>query len=900
MSTLSSTLLWCALQTTLLSLLALVLGSRPWRFGGASAPLFGLIGVSLITLFAFLPIPWCWTTGLFDRQSATSLTTPSGSERKVAATYTTSSSADQGQLPLNAEELDNGLAYVTAFKEGLLASTEKTQTGWLRNPISTIVLGLFGTGIIIGTLRLIAGLVATRRLIRTCSLLQDQQLAEAMAVLQAKLGMKTSVLLYETDRLSTAATLGVVQPRILLPVHWREWTDEELSAVLAHELAHIAHGDFAAVMATQLSVVVHFYHPLVHWLASRLRLEQELAADSVAARIAGGQVRYVRVLAKLALEHQDRFVGWPARAFLPTRQTFLRRLEMLRDVQLTPSGRTPVGKWAAMVAIMVASVALVGLKPPPNRAIAQDTTAKPGAQFSTTQVEYDLRYFSDEGGMLIAARPSELLASESMSEIAKLKLIQELPAMSKMTESLGVEIQDIQQVLVAFESFERMPPMPTSFCVRALKPIGKLSDIVPGGRSFSLAGAETLEVPPQGGTCLWKPDDRTLVFGSKRNVERWIQGQQVERNLTESELWKKLKDRPLLVLGEGKLLGNVGLPIQPRPNGAAPMLISSILSPILDEAGALGLAASMDKEWSFVALAKSKDAKGAAIIQETSQASLVLMKTGLRELKWTLKSQPQTPSAPSDSKNAMEVLLSAGTKLAEAAKVQTDGGTVSVTTSIPLSEVPISTIVSALMATRKAADRSQNANNLKQIALAFHQFESANKKFPHSTKSPDPSHMHPVSWRVMILPFMEQKALYNLYRFDEPWDGPNNSKLLSMVPVPYRHPGAPAGSTNTPYLAITGEEAMFQQSKDTPLSDVRDGLARTLMVVESKSTIPWTKPEDLAYASDKPLPAIGGFSDEGFHAAFGDGSVRFISKTIAESVLRALMTARGGEPDVNQ
>jgi hypothetical protein len=248
----------------------------------------------------------------------------------------------------------------------------------------------------------------------------------------------------------------------------------------------------------------------------------------------------------------------------------------------------------------------------------------------------------------------------------------------------------------------------------------------------------------------------------------------------------------------------------------------------------------------------------------------------------------------------MEVLLSAGTNLAEAAKVQTDGGTVSVTTSIPLSEVPISTIVSALMATRKAADRSQSVNNLNQIVMAFHQFESVHKKFPHPTKSPDPSHTHPVSWRVMILPFMEQKALYNLYRFDEPWDGPNNSKLLSMVPIQYRHPEVPVGSTNTPYLAITGEEAMFQPSKDTPLSGVRDGLANTIMIVESNSAVPWTKPEDLAYASDQPLPALGGFSEEGFHAAFGDGSVRFISKTIAESVLRALMTARGGEPDVNQ
>jgi hypothetical protein len=430
--------------------------------------------------------------------------------------------------------------------------------------------------------------------------------------------------------------------------------------------------------------------------------------------------------------------------------------------------------------------------------------------------------------------------------------------------------------------------------------MAKLRDL--RGVPMTIAGVETLSGPS--GEFLWKPDDRTLVSGTKSNVEGWISGRQVQNKLTNSELWKKLSDRPLLVISEGEVLRNF-LQERQRQYSAIPMLTSSIFwpllfSPILDEAEVLGLAASMDKEWSFVAMAKSKDAKGVSIIQETSQASLVLMKTGLRELKWTLKSQTQTPSAPFDSKNAMEVLLSAGTKLAEAAKIQTDGGTVSVTTSIPLSEVPISSIASALMATRKAADRSQSANNLKQIALAFHQFESVHKKFPHPTKSPDPSHKYPVSWRVMILPFMEQKVLYSMYRFDEPWDGPNNSKLLTVRPIQYVHPEAPAGSTNTPYLAITGEEAMFQPSKDTLPSDVRDGLARTLMVVESKSTVPWTKPDDLAYASDKPLPAVGGFSEEGFHAAFGDGSVRFISKTIAESVLRAWLTARGGEPDVNQ
>jgi hypothetical protein len=480
-----------------------------------------------------------------------------------------------------------------------------------------------------------------------------------------------------------------------------------------------------------------------------------------------------------------------------------------------------------------------------------------------------------------------------MSEIAK--LIQELPMVSGMTAPLGIELKDVEQVLVAFESPKQEP---VSFCVRTSKPMAKLSDLAPGGVPTRIADAEVLGGGPSG-AFLWKPDDRTLVASSKRNVERWIQGRQVDHKLTDSELWKKLDNRPLLVISEGKVLRNFLQSIQP-PDRPTPMLTSSIFSPILDEAEILGLAASIDKEWSLVAMAKSKDAKGVSIIQETSQAGLVLMKTGLRELKWTLKSQPQTPDMPSDSNKAMEVLLSAGTKLAEGVKAQTDGGTVSMTTSIPLTDIPIDSIASALMRARVAAERLQSANNLKQIAIAFHNFESTYGKLPHPTKSPDPSHKHPVSWRVMILPYMEQEALYAQYKFDEPWDGPNNSKLLSIVPMQYRRPGTSGEATNTPYLSITGEDAMFQASKETLLSDVQDGLGKTIMIVESNSAVPWTKPDDLVYAKDKPLPVFGGFFDEGFHAAFGDGSVRFLSKSMPESVLRALLTARGGEQDVKQ
>ncbi len=885
MNGISSTLFWLAMQTTILALLTLVLGSRPWRIGGAWAPLFGLLGVSLITAFAFLPVPGRWDLESLDwkivRSSipVTSIDPLAHSEPTESWKYDAMAEGwTLGEVDLAPNTLESGAS------NSIQIGAEPSAASRLSGMGPTIVGCLFGLGMVVGTLRLLVGLIATRRLLQSCRPIHDKQLEEAVTVLRAELGLKTPIGIFETDKLSTAATLGSRRPVVLLPTHWRGWTEAELNAVLAHELAHIAHGDFAAVLISQVSVVMHFYHPLVHWLSHRMRLEQELAADAVAARFAGGQSKYLKVLAKLALEHEDRFVGWPARAFLPTRQTFLRRLEMLRDVKLSRSERAYIGRWVAMVAIGLASIALIGMKPPMQQAIAQGAVAKLDSK--GTGDPYDLRYFSDEGGIVIAMKPSALLASKALSEVAG--QFQALPQVSAMLAPLGVELKDMEQCLVSL----RMPDgMPVSVYIRSSKPIGKLNNALLG-KPGMLAGADILAWP-SGDLCLWKPDERSLVIGSKRNVERGIQGRQIQRQITDTDLWKSLKERPLIAISEGGAIRNAFRGIR-SPNGTVSLLMTT-LSPILDEAEALGIAASLESDWSLVAMAKSTDVKGAETIKETTQAGVVLLKNALREWERTLRSQPETPVLATEAKNAMTATLSVGIKLAEAVKVHSEGGMVNLTTNIKSSEIPVGSIANVFLQTRKASARTTSVNNLKQIALAFHNFHDSYRQFPHSVKSPNPNHKHPVSWRVLILPFIEQNALYEAYRFDEPWDGPNNIQLLSKMPRLYRYPDAAPDSTESNYAMLVGPETICPPNKTLRITDILDGTSNTLMVVEAKKSIPWTKPEDLDYSKDKPLPAMGGFSEGGFNAAFADGSVRFLGTTMEESMLRSMISASGGE-----
>jgi hypothetical protein len=208
-----------------------------------------------------------------------------------------------------------------------------------------------------------------------------------------------------------------------------------------------------------------------------------------------------------------------------------------------------------------------------------------------------------------------------------------------------------------------------------------------------------------------------------------------------------------------------------------------------------------------------------------------------------------------------------------------------------------SLLLPAIAKAREAAQRAQSTNNLKQIALALLNYHDVHKAFPAAVMlGPDGKTRH--SWRVAILPYIEEQNLHKMYNFNEPWDSENNKKLLNHIPPVFQHPSTKGKSTNTSYYVLTGIGGIFQEEaakKGTGFAAIRDGTSNTILAVEANRDTPWTKPEDISFDVDGQLPKLGGFAVEGFSAAFGDGSVRFISAGIDSTVLKALFTAGGGE-----
>jgi beta-lactamase regulating signal transducer with metallopeptidase domain len=641
MNALGIALVWCALQVTVVGCLAALLYAGAKRIGPAARSLVASSGLVLVLALSLLMLsPWPrWTSG------AASLGLRSMSpDATVAAAgdgRTTLQVSEDAGSPVRPDERapddplvetnspagehlvgESAIFWQTLLEE--LQASRATHTApanaWRWPAIVALV---FLAGVIVGLLRLLGGIVALCRFRRQCRPVADLRLLAILKELRAELGVTRSVDVCESQRLATAAMVGWRRPLILISADWPAWSDSERRAVLAHELAHVQRNDFLAWLCAQLGLVLHFYHPLVHWLAGRFRLDQELAADALAAELAGGSRCYLRILAEMALRQPARPLTGPARTFLPTRRTLLRRIEMLRDTQSSKNQLSKTSRMLLVGAMILTGLAVSGLRGPAAEPISD-------------------RPLGDD------AVPSANLASENA-----------FPT----TVTQSSDVSEVEQ-----------------------------------------------------------------------------EGNHQADNAQDS--------------------------------------------------GAVEANEHLDK----------------------------------------------------------------------------------------------------------------SVENLRRIGLAMYNYHDVFSHFPAAATGADGR--TPISWRVALLPYLGHAALYRQYRLNEPWDSDHNKTLLAKMPEVYRHPDAPADSTSAAYFALTGPDTVFPDRKPTRDTDITDGISSTIMLVEAKREIPWTKPEDIPFDPKKPLPELGGFHEQGFLVLMASGAVRLIPISTDDSNwsrywnhhLPKLITKSGGEP----
>ena len=325
----------------------------------SSTALLMLIGVSLLTASSW---PHWWTMSLpFVSDLPTTFSLPVDVSRDVPIALSPNPEEPIGQgdvsgMPIadvSNEIVESSQVPVTRPVPRGDVKVESTAK-WSWPELVGIV---FIAGLAVAFARFLLGLWVVHCYRVNSTAITDQEVLELVRHNVFDLGLRRRVEVRQAHQLGSPATVGWHRPLILLPDDWETWNHDERRVVLAHEIAHISRGDYLTWLMAQVSLAIHFYHPLVHWLVGRLRLEQELAADVLGADLAGGRELYLFTLANMVLDEDSPRSNWAVQSFFPNRGTFLKRIVTLSEN--TSLKHTPWSRGS--IVTLITSMVVLGL-----------------------------------------------------------------------------------------------------------------------------------------------------------------------------------------------------------------------------------------------------------------------------------------------------------------------------------------------------------------------------------------------------------------------------------------------------------------------------------------------------------------------------------------------------------
>ena len=436
---------------------------------------------------------------------------------------------------------------------------------------------------------------------------------------------------------------------------------------------------------------------------------------------------------------------------------------------------------------------------------------------------------------------------------------------------------------------------PISISVTHGEPINQelLNRFLPGG-SVTEKGVELWSIPQTPGFVLALRNPKQAIIGPKAVVLRLV-----KTTPGEGELRKMVAS-----LGSGAAIQFV-IALEPLrallvESAQMPQLQSipdlvPNLKVVAEKARMVGMRIEAGDTPSTTYLVEGTSPADAVELTKAVKSLIRLgMKAGLEAMERELPKEPgKTPAA------ALAYAKRMSTEIESRLNFEPDGSRLAVklegqTMMIAQTGIAVGLLLPAVQASRDAARRMSGSNNLKQIMLAFHNYADTHKKFVNDL-GPDPRITKAnLSWRVHLLPYIEQLPLYNEFHLDEPWDSPHNIKLLERMPATYRDPRSNPPPGQTVYQMATGENMVHNPQKAVRFRDITDGTSNTIafFVVKDEAAVPWTKPQDF-----DPIAEAGSIATSAgqFMVGMVDASIMSVNASIPIEALKLMVTINDGQ-----
>ncbi len=418
--------------------------------------------------------------------------------------------------------------------------------------------------------------------------------------------------------------------------------------------------------------------------------------------------------------------------------------------------------------------------------------------------------------------------------------------------------------------------------------LGRTEEVTVDGKTFVRLKGRSNSEP-----LFYFPDDRTLIFAMPDMITQMISGKESESPLVsllrKSDLSSDLTAVVSVEMIRGPVKQMMGrLPPLPPPFQdyfKLPDLLSAIV-----------LRVDVGEKFRASLNLRARDEAAGEEVEQMINGSLEFAKQMLRSQMATMPRRGNDPVAEATKKYAERLSDKVFSVVKPVRKGQNVVISVETGTSIATIGMLTALLLPAMQAARSASNRNTNMNKLRQIALALHNHHSAKRHFPAQAIC-DPDGKPLLSWRVTILPYLEEKELYNQFHLDEPWDSEHNKPLVAKMPDAFAKAGRP-NDGRTVFQVPFGKGLAFEGTEGLPIRSFKDGTAKTILAIEVNDdrAVPWTKPDDLEVDMDKPLDGLCGGEEGGFAcAARADGSVFSFTNQIDIETLKALFTRNGGE-----